>query len=179
MVFWTRRFNLYLALIAVLGLFSGCHSFGHKEPDAALRVHIQTNPDGLDTSQSTSQTVSVLRSDPVAVTIARNPVLTEANIVAATVKDTPGGFAIVIQFDENGTWTLEQFSAANPGGHFAIFGQWGGKLINGRWLAAPLITHRIADGVLSFTPDATRAEADQLVLGLTHVAHENKKGLPK
>ena len=140
-----------------------------------MRVHIQTNPNALDTSQ----TISVVRSDPVLVTIGRNPILTEANIVAAKVMDTPGGFAIEIQFDENGTWLLEQFSAANPGGHFAIFGQWGDKLANGRWLAAPFITHRIANGVLAFTPDASRAEAGQMVLGLNNVAAQNRKGTLK
>jgi len=137
-----------------------------------LRVHIQTNPNDL----GTSQTISVVRSDPVLVTIARNPILTEANIVAARVVNTPGGFAIEIQFDENGTWQLEQYSAANPGGHFAIFGQWGEKLANGRWLAAPLITRRIPNGVLSFTPDCSREEANQLVLGLNNVAAQNQKG---
>ncbi len=172
MVVWTKRFNLYLALAAALALLCGCQTHRQKGLPGALRVHIQTNPNALDTSQ----TISVLRSDPVLVTIARNPFLTEANIVAAKVMDTPGGFAIEIRFDENGAWLLEQYSAANPGGHFAIFGQWGDKLVNGRWLAAPLITHRIANGVLAFTPDATRAEADQLVLGLNHAAAKIRKG---
>jgi hypothetical protein len=72
---------------------------------------------------------------------------------------------------------LEQYSAGNPGRHFVIFGQWGDKLANGRWLAAPLITHRIANGVLTFTPDLSRPEADQMVLGLSNVAqfYKNKK----
>jgi preprotein translocase subunit SecD len=175
MIVWSRRFNLYLALAAALTLLCGCQMFRQKGPLGALRVHIQTNPNALDTSQ----TISVVRSDPVLVTIGRNPILTEANVVAARVMDTPGGFDIEIRFDENGTWLLEQFSAANPGGHFAIFGQWGDQLANGRWLAAPLITHRIANGVLAFTPDASRAEADQLVLGLNNVAAQIHKGKMK
>ena len=48
---------------------------------------------------------------------------------------------------------LEQYTAANPGRHLVIFGQWGDKLADGRWLAAPLITHRISNGLLAFTPD--------------------------
>ena len=172
MMVWTRRFNLYLALAAALALLCGCHLFQQKGPLGALRVHIQTNPNALDTSQ----TISMMRSDPVLITIARDPILTEANIAAARVIDAPGGFAIEIQFDENGAWLLEQYSAANPGGHFAVFGQWGDKLANGRWLAAPLITHRIANGALSFTPDASRAEAGQLVLGLNNVAAKIRKG---
>jgi preprotein translocase subunit SecD len=118
----------------------------------------------------------VLRSDPVQVTVATEPVLTEASIIAARVIETTGGFAIEIQFDENGTWSLEQYSAANPGRHFAIFGQWGEKLVNGRWLAAPLITRRIANGILAFTPDMSREEADKLVLGLTNVTKKIQKG---
>jgi len=169
---WTRRFNLYLALVAALALLCGCQMFRHKGPTAALRVHIQTNPDAL----GTSQTISVMRSDPVLVTISRNPILTEANLIAAKVINSPGGFAIEVQFDENGTWLLEQYSAANPGQHLAIFGQWGDKLANGRWLAAPLIRNRIANGKLVFTPDASRDEADQLVLGLNQFAVENRKG---
>lgn len=172
MVVWTRRFNLYLALAATLALLCGCQMFRHKGPQGALRIHLETSPDAL----GTSQTISVMRSHPVQITVGHDPILTEANIVRARVIDTPGGFAIEVQFDENGTWLLEQYSAANPGGHFAIFGQWGDKLANGRWLAAPLITRRLATGVLSFTPDASRAEADQLVLGLDNAAAKIRKG---
>jgi len=172
MVVWTRRFNLYLALAAAVALLCGCQMFRPKGPEGALRVHLQTNPG----PENTSQTISVMRSNPVLVIISHDPILTEANLVAAKIIDAPGGFAIEIQFDENGSWLLEQYSSANPGGHFAIFGQWGDKLANGRWLAAPLITHRIANGVLSFTPDASREEADELVLGLNHTAAKNRKG---
>ena len=43
-------------------------------------------------------------------------------------------------------------------------------LNEGRWLAAPRITLNITNGLLSFTADVTRAEADHLALGLNHVA---------
>ena len=173
MTAWTRRFNLYLALAAALALLCGCQTHWHRQkgPVGALRVHIQTSPDSL----GLSQTISVVRSDPVQVIVARNPILTEANLVSAKVVDSPGGFAIETQFDETGTWLLEQYSGSNLGGHFAIFGQWGDKLANGRWLAAPLITHRIANGLLSFTADCSRAEADQFVLGLNNVAAQMRK----
>lgn len=172
MAIWTRRFNLYFALTAVAALLCGCQWFRHKGPEGALRIHIQTSPDTL----GASQTVTVVRAAPVQVTLSRNPILTEANVVSARVIDTPGGFAIEVKFDENGTWLLEQYSAANPGGHFAVFGQWGDKLAEGRWLAAPLISRRIANGVLVFTPDASRAEADELVLGVNNVAARIRKG---
>ena len=172
---YARRFNLYLALVTALVLICGCQTHKKKENFAALRVHLQANPNDV----GATQTVSVLRSTPVSVTIGHDPVLSEANILAARVIDTPGGFAVEVQFDESATLMLEQYSAANPGRHFVIFGQWGDKLVNGRWLAAPLITRRISNGVLAFTPDISRDEADQLVLGLNNVAAKVHKGMFK
>ena len=169
-----RRFNIYLALAILLGLFCGCQTPQEKQT-AALRVHIETSSDPA----GTSQTISVLRSDPVLVTIKSEPILTEANIVSAKVMDATGGFAVEIKFDENGAWMLEQYSAANPGRHFAIFGQWSEKPVDSRWLAAPLITHRIAGGTLVFTPDCSREEADQLVRGLNEAAKEIHKNMLK
>jgi preprotein translocase subunit SecD len=168
----TRQFNIYLALIVLLGLACGCQTTKKKTQTAAMRVHIETSSDPA----GTSQTISVLRSDPVLITIKSEPILSEANIVSAKVMDATGGFAIEIKFDENGAWLLEQYSAANPGRHLVIFGQWGVKAANGRWLAAPLITRRISGGRLVFTPDCSREEADQLVLGLnntTKAIHKN------
>jgi len=171
---WARQFNIYLMLAATLGLLCGCSSLTNKPhgPTAALRVHIEASHDSL--ALDTGQTVSVLRADPVLVTIAKDPILTEANIIAAKLIEAPGGFALEVRFDETGTWVLEQYTAANPGSHLVIFGQWGEKLDNGRWLAAPIITHRIANGVLAFTPDMSHSEAEQLVTGLDNVATFNK-----
>jgi preprotein translocase subunit SecD len=138
-------------------------------------VHIEVSPDPAGTSQN----ISVLRSDPVLVTIKREPILSEANIVRAKVIDAMGGFALEIKFDENGTWLLEQYSAANPGGHLVVFGQWGKKISDGRWLANPVISRRISNGTLAFTPDCSREEADQLVLGLNEIAKENHKKMLK
>ncbi len=163
MNFYTRRFNLYLLLMAGLVLAAGCASFKKKDKQmAALRVHIES-PASV---AGTSETIPVIRSEPVMVTIANEPILTEANIVAASLLTAPDGFAVELKFDQPGSWTLEQFSATNPGKHFVIFGQWGDKLAKGRWLAAPLINRRMAGGALIFTPDASREEAEQLVKGL-------------
>ena len=48
-----------------------------------------------------------------------------------------GGFQMVIQLDTRGTRLLEQFSATNPGKHFAIAADFGEKMKQNRWLAAP------------------------------------------
>jgi hypothetical protein len=170
-----RRFNVYFAVAAAMALICGCQTDKSHEKVGALRVHIETNPG----PEGASQNVSVLRSDPVAVTISPEPILTEANMIAAKIIESRGGFAIEVQFDEISASSLEQYTAANPGRHLVIFGHWGKKPTDGRWLAAPLITHRIADGKLSFTPDASRDEAGELVLGLNNVVKKIQKGLMK
>ena len=81
-----------------------------------------------------------------------------------------GGFALRIQFDHAGTALFEQCTAANLGRRIAVFSQFGEKLKDIRWLAAPMITHRITDGVFIFTPDATREECEEIALGLNNVA---------
>lgn len=169
---YRHRFNLFFWLSALLPLLSGCATFHHKDDIiSALRIHMAVASDTA-AQTGTSETVSVLRADPVQVTIDREAILTEANLVAAKVIDTPDAPAIELRFDENGTFILEQYSAANPGGHFVIFGQWGKDLKNARWLAAPLITGRINNGILSFTPDMTRDEANEFVQGLNKVAQQ-------
>jgi preprotein translocase subunit SecD len=161
---WSRQFNIYLALAATLGWLCGCMTNKPHGQTSALRVHIEASRDNAGTSEE----VTVIRADPVDVNITKLPILTEANVVAAKIIDDPGGFAINIHFDETGTWILEQYTAANTGHHLAIFGQWGEKLANGRWLAAPLITHRIANGALAFTPDMSRPEAELFIIGLSN-----------
>jgi len=167
--------SLCLALAASTVLLSGCQTDKKSKIVGALRVHIE-----VTVPTTTSQSVSVLRSTPVLVTILKDPVLTEANIIGARLIETPGGVAVQVKFDETtGLWILQQYSAANPGKHFVIYGQWGDKPSEGRWLAAPLITHRIADGVLTFTADASREELDQLVTGLNNVVKQNRGPAPK
>ena len=170
-----RRFNIYLAVVVAFALLAGCRTDRRDKDVAALRVHIEVSPDPA----GTSQTVSLPRSTPVLVTVKREPILTEANIVAAKIIEAPGGPAIEVKFDETSAWILGNYSAANPGRHFVIFGEWGRKPVNSRWLAALIITHRFTGGLLAFTPDASREEAGQIVLGLNNVARENRKALLK
>jgi hypothetical protein len=170
------RFNIYLALIAVALFSAGCKTKSADEKKvSALRIHIESNVD----PNGTSQTISLLRADPVSITINHTPILTEDDVVAARVLDTPAGFSVELKFSDTGTITLEQYSASNPDRHFIIFGQWGEKGTEGRWLAAPLITHRIINGILSFTPDMSRDDAYRFVLGLNNVAKANAKATMK
>ena len=172
MNFYARRFNLYLAFVLILPL-AGCtffkDEFGKKKAEkaGAIRIHVEA-PVSLP---GKTRTVSVLRSTPLAVTIDEDPVLTEANLLAATIVETPGGgFAVTVRFDETGGWAIEQATAGNPGKHLVIFGQWGETKFEGRFLAAPLIVRRIAGGELTFSPDASREEAQQFVDGLNNLA---------
>lgn len=173
---YARRFNIYFALAMAVAMLGGCQTDKKKDEVSVLRVHLQASQNTVGETVP----VSLLRSNPVSVTVAHDPILTEANVVAARVIETPGGFAIEVQFDETTSLMLEQYSSANPGLHFVIFGQWGEKVkTDARWLAAPLITHRIPNGQLAFTPDMTRAEADRFVAGLNNVAKKLKKGVLK
>jgi len=138
---------------------------------AALRIHMESTPNDA----GTTQTISVLRSAPVLVTILKDPVFTETSLASASVIETEGGFALQLQFDESSALLLEQYSAINQGRHFVLFAQWGDKLSEGRWIAAPLISRRIANGTLTFTPDMTREEADKLVIGINNAIRQFQK----
>jgi preprotein translocase subunit SecD len=178
---YTPRFNLFLALALLLATLCGCSTvagwFKHDQPSAALRVHIELAPDNVVSGPANmAETVTLFRADPVQVTVDKDPILTEANVVAIKLINTPEAPAIDVRFDENGTWILEQASASNPGRHFVIYGQWGKKMKDGRWLAAPLITQRINDGILSFTPDMSRDEAGQFILGMSNVVKQFQTG---
>jgi hypothetical protein len=166
---YARRFNLYLTLMTMFALFAGCQTDKKKDQVGAIYIHIQAPAMG------TGENVTVLRSSPVEVHISHDPILTEANLLGAKVINTQGGFAITLQFDDDGSLLLESYSSANFGRHFVIYGQWGEKATDGRWLAAPSIEQRISDGVLTFTPDCSREEADNLVAGLNAVAKKTQK----
>ena len=169
------RFNLYLRLALAAVLISGCQSpeSRRKQQPAKLSVHLEVRPDGTNLNEP----VPIYREKPVMVNVERIPLLTELNVSEAKVVDVDGDFAIRIQFEREGTWLLEQRSVASHGKRFAIHCEFGEHLAKKRWLAAPIISRRIADGVLVFTPDATRAEADEIVLGLSNVGREVTKKL--
>jgi len=166
-----QRFNTYLlvALAAAVVVVCGCQSTGDKKPRnllSTMRLHVETGLDGTKASES----VPVYREKPVWVNVEKLPFITEANVASASVIDGVGGFSLSIQFDHDGIVLLEECTSANRGRRIAIFSQFGKEIKDYRWLAAPLITRRISDGVLVFTPDATREEAEEIALGLNHVA---------
>jgi preprotein translocase subunit SecD len=161
------RFNSYL-LLALLSLCAvGCKSMKKKDA-TTLRLHQEV---GADAGERSSP-VPIYRASPMYVNVEKNPFITEGHITKASVIDALGSFQIMIQFDRRGTWLLEQYTTAHRGRRIAVFSQFGEV----RWLAAPMMNKRISDGVLVFTPDASREEAERIVLGLNNVAKEAQKG---
>lgn len=173
MVIRRVRFNVYLLgllLLTVVGC--GTTESRRNKQLTKLGVHLEVTPDPTDFSQ----VVPIYRAHPTMITVQRNPFLKESDVAAAgVIVDASGGFALSIQFDQHGRQLLEQYTAMNPGKRLAVHAQFGEKMAEQRWLAAPLIQRRISDGVLSFTPDATRAETDEIALGLNNEAVKHGK----
>ena len=172
MIIQNKRFNIYLMLAVAVGLLCGCSTEASKRKKrvSTFRVHAEMNPDSMGRTEK----VQVYRAQPFWMTVGKQPFLTEQLIKSAQVVDVLGGYALQIQFDRQGGWLLEQYTAALRGKHLGIFCQWCSppqeKLNEGRWLAAPLVHTHIVDGLLIFTPDASREEAEQIALGLNNVA---------
>ena len=173
------RFNTYLLLGAFLMAAVGCETTGAGKKDeknekkqlSTLRIHLEANRDGTQAKDP----VPVFRESPLLVNINKAPFLTEANVTGAKLLDVMGGFVIQLQFDHAGLFLLEEYTVANKGRRMAIFSQFGATSKEARWLAAPLIKQRIVDGSLTFTPDASREEAERIVRGLNNVAAKNQK----
>src|SRR4029077_15838545 len=114
------RFNIYLILGVLFALCWGCATEKrNKKPLSTLRLHQEANPDPMGRTEE----VAISREHRVKLTINRAPFLTEANVKEAKVIETPGGFALSIQFDHQGAWLFEQFTAATKGKHIALFSQ--------------------------------------------------------
>lgn len=128
-----------------------------------ISFHIEMNPDGSDRCVQ----AQIYRQSPMTITVSRSPFLHEGFVERADVIDIMGTYAIRIKFDRTGTLMLDNITTSNKGRHIAIFCHFS----DARWIGAPLITQRISDGVLVFTPDATRQEAERIVRGLNNVAN--------
>ena len=163
------RFNIYLAVALTAAAICGCKTASEKKANkmlSTLRFHLEASRDVTGAGKA----VPIYRHHPFMVNIEREPCLNESNVTEAKVVDVMGGFALRVQFDHKGATLLEQVSIANRGKKVAIFSQFGEDMMTYRWLAAPVISQRISDGVFMFTPDATREEAEEIALGLNNTA---------
>jgi len=133
-----------------------------------VRLYLETTPVAPDRSQE----VPLFRAKPVMITVEKNHFLDESNVDQASIVDSEGSFLIKIQFDKHGGLVLENMTATSVGKRVAIFSQFADSQ---RWLAAPILTRRISDGAITFTPDASRDEAERMVNGLNNVVSKRKK----
>src|SRR5512133_3111730 len=173
MLFQARRFNIILSLLLLSILAQGCRSTESKrnKAPAMLRVHMETTRhiDGRTTP------ITVFPQAPMTLEIEAKPFLTEQLVQDARVIDSLGGFAMQIQFDHTGRLLLEQYTSMNRELRIAIFSRFPDISTTkyaetNRWLGVPRISQAITNGMILFTPDATRAEADQIAKSLRNAA---------
>jgi len=165
------QLNLYLALALACAAVCGCKTGEVAKLSkqlATLRLHIEVARGSIKPNEP----VPIYRERPIMVRVELAPFITEANVAQAKVVEVMGGYALRIKFDHTGLALLEDYTVSHNGRRIAVFSQFGDKLSEARWLAAPLITRRISDGVLTFTPDASREECEDIALGLNNVAKE-------
>ena len=188
-----QRFNIYF-LASVLVLGAGCvttkdpekakstsstsKSKG-KKPYSLVRLFIEVNPDGT----TFTMPVAVYRANPATFVVNTTPVITEANVASADLVDDAAGFSIMVRMDRRGALQLENTTTAFRNSRLIVYGQWGTESKNdtstGRWLGAVYISKRLADGVFTFTPDASREEALQFVEGINNTAERFRKNTDK
>ena len=163
------RFNTYF-LPLLLIVFAGCSSTGEKgddDPASTFMVHLETQ----EAEDYRSQKIEVFRAAPVGIHVDKTAFINTGNVRRAAVVDDFGGFHIRVEVDRRGALELETMTAKHVGKRMAVFSRW----TETRWLAAVMIRNRIADGVIEFVPDASREEAERIVLGLNNVAEELRK----
>src|SRR5213082_1501532 len=144
------RFNPYFLLLAV-ALVAGCKTTGERNRDKAIstfRLHLEGNPGGTEST-------AVIQIAGVELYVNNTPFLDETSVTNAAVVDTrDGGYAIRVRYDRHGTLVLDAVTTEHS-----------------RWLAAPYGSP-ITDGILLFTPLATREESEEIVSGLNNVARK-------
>jgi hypothetical protein len=164
----SRLFNGFLVL-ALMTLAPGCKTGAERKRAKELstvRIHVESDRGTTDSSSA----ISIHRASPILLNISREAIIDESNVAAARVVDEPGGlFGVEIQLDRRGSWILEHATVSHRGRHLAIFSEFGEQA---RWLAAPLIQAKNSSGLLRFTPDATREEAERFARGLNNLARQ-------
>lgn len=170
MMIQVRRFNKYFALaLAAAVATAGCQSSGHKKKEVAtvLELHLEANGD----SSSDHGPITISQNPPVSIDVIKEPFLDGADVEQASLIEDTLGFKMQLKFNFRGTLLLESVTAQSRGKRIAVYCVFGPV----RWLAAPQIRNKISDGLMLFTPDVTREEAERIVKGLNDVAAGLKK----
>ena len=164
--------SFFLAVVLGVGSlgFTPGEAKKKKEEKAAamVRIFLETTDDGM------APKVDVIRSRPISVAIVKQPFVDERDIVRAILLETPdGGFMIKLEMTSHGKQSLEMSTVSANGRRMVIFSQWtmdGVEKPEERWLAAPLIRSPLHDGVIVFSADCSREEANRIVDGINNVA---------
>lgn len=165
------RINLVLAaLLLAAGCASDRDAAKKGKPIRRIRVYVESRHDLPD------RTLPALvgRSNPMRFSAEKLPILNEVHTEHAALLDEPGGFRVELKFESLGARILESYTSAAAGRHLLIMTEIDGEA---RWIAAPVIRQRLAQGVLSFVPDASREEMERLVTGLNQEAKNRRSRL--
>lgn len=157
-------------LIGCGTMLMGCKT--PKDPNEKLATLMQVYLESNEVTALPSRTAQVYRAAPVDIEIETMPLLTEENVVDAKVIDQMGTYALMIEFDNRGKWLLEYQSSSFQGRRLVIAAQFGEKQEQERWLGAPALNRKVANGRIIFTPDATLEECYQIVAGLNNLARK-------
>jgi hypothetical protein len=171
-------FNRYLwcLLALAVGVAVGCTSLEDRRKNRVHYTELWLHAVGPQASPDTNR-MMIIEVAGMRMPVHRRPFLTEEHLVDATVIDSPGGgYALQLRFDDHGRLLLESHSTANRGNHVAVFARYGIRKdqkktpLEERWLAAPLITRPLVEGVIVFTPSVSKVELYQIVDGLQKAA---------
>ncbi|MGV3774217.1 MAG: hypothetical protein ACO1QB_15050 [Verrucomicrobiales bacterium] len=166
----SARFNIILLFFLSGAFLSGCKTTEEKtkaKEAAMISFHLEVNPDGTPTSGQ----VPIYREQPFFVNVQKVAFLDTSYVSKAEVVDTADGFVMRINFDPGGSARLDGYTASYKGQRICVMAQW----TEARWLAAPRISRRLNEGILVFTPDCTRQEAERIVNGINNVVKKINK----
>lgn len=172
-------FNFILLLILALAL-AGCETTKqtprekadakkHKKERTAIAFYLEAS-----TRANSGNSVPIYRKSPIYVAVRSEPFLHSANVEEARLVEFQDGFAIQVRFDTHGAFVLDNVTGGNKNRRIAVFVRLYPDSET-RWLAAPMITQRNETGVVTFTPDATREEAERIVRGINNAVKEFKR----
>ena len=172
------RFNIFLCGALLLLTAAGCRTEAEKKAKqeakeaTVIELHMETPADG----QHDNGPVTIGREHPYTINIDRTPFMDGEFLDRAEVVDEPGGlFSIRLNFGWQGAALLDTMTSANPGKRIAVFCTFGKGETNRGWIASPIVTRHISNGVFTFTPSTTHEQAERIVRGLNNVAKQVKK----
>lgn len=171
----------FLGLAAVaLTVAAGCKSPEQRNRNKVHYTELFFHggaPGGLaDTNR-----VMVVNVAGYPVAIQKQAFLTEVDLEDAEVVDSPGGgYALRLSYNDHGRLVLDTYAAANRGKQIAIFARYGVRKdkevpLTEVWLAAPLMTRQIPDGIITFTPTVDKEELYRILDGLRNAIEVNHK----